>query len=105
MLSPAYDINPEPFVEGRLKTAISEIHGNQPSIESAVDAAPLFEMDIDAAASAARRMAKTILDTWRQLARQVEMSSDEIKAYTAAFENKETKVAMSFAGGETDIYT
>ncbi|WP_216366761.1 HipA domain-containing protein [Halovulum dunhuangense] len=34
-LSPAFDINPEHRPGGRMQTAISEIHGNQPSVEAA----------------------------------------------------------------------
>lgn len=48
-LSPAFDINPS-LVEGqRLKTAISEIHGNEPSIEAVINAAPYFGIDVDVA--------------------------------------------------------
>lgn len=48
-LSPAFDINPSPGEGQKLKTAISEIHGNEPSIEAVIDAAPYFGIEVDVA--------------------------------------------------------
>lgn len=55
-LSPAFDINPSPGEGKTLKTAISEIHGNEPSIEAVIDAAPYFGIEVDFAAKMAEEM-------------------------------------------------
>lgn len=48
-LSPAFDINPSPGEGQTLKTAISDIHGNELSIEAVIDAAPYFGIEVDEA--------------------------------------------------------
>lgn len=55
-LSPAFDINPSPGEGQTLKTAISDIHGNEPSIDAVIDAAPYFGIDVDGAAGMAKEM-------------------------------------------------
>ncbi len=55
-LSPAFDINPQPFRHPQLKTGISELSGFEPSVEAWIEAAA-FEhdrMDIALAASGER---------------------------------------------------
>ena len=98
ILSPAFDINPEPARGTWLKTAISEIHGFKPSIEAAISAAPLFEIRTDAAAFAAREMARDIRDSWRDLSRRLGMLPNEIRSFAPAFEHNELQVALSYRG-------
>lgn len=59
-LSPAFDINPSPGEGQTLKTAISDIHGNEPSIEAVVDAAPYFGIEVDVAAKMAKEMSDIV---------------------------------------------
>ena len=94
-LSPAFDINPEPFQRSHLKTGISELSGLQASIQAAVEAAPLFEIDEDTAASMAYEMATKIHNTWRQKCVQVGMSTREILNYEPAFVHPEMKFALN----------
>ena len=95
-LSPAFDINPEPFQRNHLKTGISELSGLQASIQAAVEAAPLFEINGDIAVSMAFEMATKILDTWRQKCGHVGMSAQEILNYEPAFVHPEMKIALRF---------
>ncbi|WP_315921888.1 type II toxin-antitoxin system HipA family toxin [Mesorhizobium sp. SP-1A] len=55
-LSPAFDINPSPGEGQTLKTAISDIHGNESSIEAVIDAAPYFGIDVNVAVTMAKEM-------------------------------------------------
>lgn len=50
-LSPAFDINPQPFRRRQLETGISELSGNTASIEAALEASPIFGVPRDAAAA------------------------------------------------------
>lgn len=94
-LSPAYDINPDPSVGGTLKTAISEIHGNELNILAVLDAAPLFNIDTGEAREALRVMAEIITDRWRPLAYELGMTAKDIKVLVPAFESPQVKKALS----------
>lgn len=94
-LSPAYDINPDPSVGGTLKTAISEIHGNELNISAVLDAAPLFNIDTDEAREALRVMAEIITGRWRPLAFELGMTAKDIKALVPAFESPQVKAALN----------
>ena len=106
-LSPAYDINPEPDRRGKLKTAISEIHGFQPSIDAAIDAAPFFDLGAGQAASIAGTMATHISDNWRPLGEKLGMTPAELRLYAAAFEHEEARTARRMGrgapGGPVDV--
>ena len=97
-LSPAYDINPEPAGDRTLKTGISEIHGFEPDIDAAIDAAPFFDVSVDAAATRANEMAAHIRDSWRGLGERLGMTPGEIKRYVGAFEHRNAEVALSWRG-------
>lgn len=84
-LSPAFDINPNPDGSTRLQTGIGEQFGHQPSVEAAVEAAPLFEVDKDEAMADARRMAKIVAVRWRPLCMEMGMDRNECDQYEAAF--------------------
>lgn len=94
-LSPAYDINPDPSIGGTLKTAISEVHGNELKILEVLDAAPLFDIDIGEAREALKVMAEIITDRWRPLASELRMTAKDIKALAPAFESPQVKEALS----------
>lgn len=86
-LSPAFDLNPVPEEGSTLKTAISEIHGNAPEIESVVEVAPYFELTEDEGRELAGEMATTIRDEWRQIGASVGMTSLDFRSITPAMSN------------------
>jgi serine/threonine-protein kinase HipA len=77
-LSLAFDINPTPEAGVTLKTAISEIHGNELNLESAIEASAYFDVTIDKARDMAVVMAKVIKDQWRGRAANLRMSAADI---------------------------
>lgn len=94
-LSPAYDINPDPSTGGTLKTAISEIHGNELNIFAVLDAAPLFNIDPDEASEALKVMAEIISGRWRFLAAELGMNAKDIRVLSPAFESQQVKNALN----------
>lgn len=84
-LSPAFDINPNPDGSTRLQTGIIDPADNEPSIEAAVEAAPLFEIEKDEALTDARRMAKVVSERWRRVCAEMGMDRNECDRYAAAF--------------------
>jgi serine/threonine-protein kinase HipA len=93
-LSPAFDINPQPYSHAQLKTGISEASGFTASIEAAIEAAPLFEIDESLAAQMTSRMAKTINARWRYWCQEAVMSSRECDWFAPAFRNSEMNFAL-----------
>ena len=92
-LSPAFDINPQPYRRRHLETGISEISGNAASIEAAVDAAPFFDIERDAAVAMLSGMVSTIDGQWRACCRAAGMSAAEIAMYEPAFDHDESRIA------------
>ena len=92
-LSPAFDINPQPHRRRLLETGISEISGNAASIEAALDAAPFFDIERDAAVVMASRMVSTIDEQWRACCRAAGLTAAEIEMYEPAFDHPETRIA------------
>jgi serine/threonine-protein kinase HipA len=93
-LSPAFDINPVPE-ESTLKTAISEVHGNELSVASLIDAAPYFATSEDEARQTATAMAKQISQEWRQIATRLGMSSRDMQVIAPAMENRQIDEALA----------
>jgi serine/threonine-protein kinase HipA len=93
VLSPAFDINPQPHRRRHLETGISEISGSAASIEAAVDAAPFFDIERDVAAGMASRMVATIDERWRACCAAAGMSPGEIETYEPAFDHDESRIA------------
>ena len=93
VLSPAFDINPQPHRRRHLETGISEISGNAASVEAAVEAAPFFDLERDAAVDMLSGMVSTIDEQWRACCRVAGMTSAEIETYEPAFDHRETRVA------------
>ena len=84
VLSPAYDINPNPYGTG-LKLNISE-NDNSLSLELAMSVAPYFRLN--------KATAQIIIDevvnavsNWREVAKRYGMASNEIDRMQKAFEN------------------
>ncbi|MDE0420399.1 MAG: type II toxin-antitoxin system HipA family toxin [Gammaproteobacteria bacterium] len=96
-LSPAFDINPQPHRHRHLETGISELSGNEASIEAALEAAPFFEIDRDTARVALRDMIELVDGRWQIECRKVGMTRGETKAYTRAFDHEETRIGRRLA--------
>ncbi len=96
-LSPAFDINPQPFGRTHLKTGISELSGLQPSIQAAIEVAPLFEIEEQIASRMVFEMATKIQNTWRRKCAQVGMTDRDILNYEPAFVHSEMKIALNLA--------
>ena len=94
ILAPAFDINPEPQRQRYLETGISELSGNDASLEAALEAAPFFEVARDRAAETAATMASTIRREWRLRLAAAGLSDSEVRYYEPAFENEEARRAV-----------
>ena len=97
-LSPAFDINPQPFRERHLKTGISELSGFEASVEAWIEAAPFFEVSEDAARELAAAMSRRITDLWRRRLLENGVTEAQCDEYAAAFEHDQ----MTFALGLGD---
>lgn len=85
-LSPAFDINPSVDGSAQLQTGISELSGYEASVEAAIEAAPLFDVETDDAWDDARQMATTITALWRPLCMSLGMDASDCDTYAPAFE-------------------
>lgn len=94
-LSPAFDVNPVPE-GGTLKTAISELHGNELSVARLIEVAPYFETREEEARQIALGMARTISAEWRQIGTQLGMTRQDMRAIAPAMENGRTGEALAF---------
>ena len=97
VLSPAFDVNPQPHRRRHLETGISDLSGNAASIEAALEASPFFDVDRDAATSMLSRMVSTIDEQWRDRCRAAGMSAREIEMYEPAFDHDESRIARQMA--------
>lgn len=95
-LSPAFDINPVPERGTTLKTAISEIHGNELDVDQLIEAAPYFGIDDpNEAMHILADMATTIRDGWRHIAARLQMPGKDIRFVAPAFENPQIDQALA----------
>ncbi|MCY3837385.1 MAG: HipA N-terminal domain-containing protein [Gammaproteobacteria bacterium] len=69
----------------RLQTGISEPTDIEPSIEAAVEAAPLFDVGKEEAREGVRRMARVVAARWHPLCTAAGMTSVECARYEPAF--------------------
>ena len=101
MLSPMFDVNPQPERERRMKSGISPLSGFEPSIEAAIEAAPFFEITEDEARKRASGIARVLQEQWRAHCCQQSMSTEEISAYAPAFEHAEMRAALKLAAARS----
>ena len=94
VLSPAFDVNPQPERHRGLETAIIDGEPPEASIGLAIVAAPFFEISEDEARANAAAMATTISDRWTYHARKAGMTTAEIASYAPAFSNEEMQKAL-----------
>lgn len=93
VLSPAFDINPQPFRRRQLETGISELSGNTASVEAALEASPLFGIPRDAAAEELSRIHSIIDEQWQPNCLAEGMTVEEIAIYRPAFDHEESRFA------------
>ncbi|MCY3883750.1 MAG: HipA domain-containing protein [Gammaproteobacteria bacterium] len=93
-LSPAFDINPQPFRHSQLKTGISESSGFTASIEAAIESSAYFQIGKSEAAALAFEMARTIKNRWKHWCREAGMLSRDYERYSPAFEHSEMEIAL-----------
>ena len=98
-LSPAFDVNPQPYRVRHLETGISEQSGTDASIEAALEAAPFFDLDRDHARTMLREIVSVVDGRWRFECREVGMSAQQIKSYAPAFDHEESRAARRLSGG------
>ena len=99
ILSPAFDINPQPFRRRQLETGISELSGSTASIEAALEASPLFGIQRDVAAEELSRITSVIDEEWQPSCLAEGMTAEEIALYRPAFDHEETRVARRITAG------
>lgn len=94
-LSPMFDVNPQPRRHPHMETRISPIHGEEPSIAAAVDAAPFFGITEAEARTLARSMAEEIQARWRVALRAQGIQGRTLTACSPAFEHDRMDAALS----------
>jgi serine/threonine-protein kinase HipA len=94
-LSPVFDVNPQPRRQPGMETGISPIHGFEPSVPAAIDAAPLFDVDEVEARTLARDAAEKIRNEWRNALRRHGLAGSAISACAPAFEHERSDAALS----------
>ena len=99
LLSPAFDVNPQPHRRRHLETGISELSGHAASVEAAVDAAPFFDVERADAVAMLSRMASTIDERWRACCGEAGMTAREIERYEPAFDHAESRTARRITRG------
>ena len=94
VLSPAFDINPQPLRHHQLKTGISELSGFEASVEAWMQAAPFFEVPRDRARDTAVAMATGISARWRERFVENGITGAQCRAYSTAFDHAEMTIAL-----------
>ena len=104
-LAPMFDVNPAPERASSLKTAISEVSGNEASIDALMDACGEFDMQAKEAAELISTMSETISAGWRDLGARLGMTTVELKAFTDAFVHEEARKAAALAAPKAAVRT
>jgi serine/threonine-protein kinase HipA len=97
MLSPMFDVNPQPDRRRSVKTELARGSGAASTLEALLDTPGDFGLKPDEAAGIVAEMAKVISEQWRGLATSLGMSARNISDYSAAFQHEETRKALVLA--------
>lgn len=95
-LSPMFDVNPAPEREKRLKTAIVDPREPDASLERLFEHAEFFDLKTDEACERIVAQAQTIRRHWKAMARDIGMTTDEIRDFAPAFENEQSRLAIQW---------
>jgi serine/threonine-protein kinase HipA len=93
VLSPAYDLNPNPDSPGRLSTAI-DFNDDQASIDTALSVAEYFRVRTSEARSIVASVAEATAD-WRREAASLGLPRQEIDRMSSAFETEQRRLART----------
>jgi serine/threonine-protein kinase HipA len=93
-LSPLFDVNPQPRRHAQMETGISPIHGHEPDIVAAIEAAEFFDIKVQEARILARDMAEKIRDSWREELRRQGLGGTNLNACAPAFEHERIDAAL-----------
>jgi len=96
-LSPAFDINPFPDRRRVLKTWIAESIGDAANIKSLMEAAPYFGIESRRACELLSNVEGAVA-CWRQIGKDIGMTSSELNAFETAFEHQERLSARRIIG-------
>lgn len=92
--SPLFDVNPQPRRHAQMETGISPIHGHEPDIAAAIEAAEFFDLKVQEARILARDMGRSIRDNWRDELRRQGLGGTELNACAPAFEHERMDAAL-----------
>lgn len=94
-LSPAYDLNPVPIdIKPRVLATAIDIDDGTASLESALNVADYFELNMDEAVEIARQVGQAVA-SWRNVAAKFHLTSGEINRMASAFEHQDLKDALA----------
>jgi serine/threonine-protein kinase HipA len=93
-LSPAFDLNPDPQLGTRYLSTGIEPGVFAAEIEPLIAASPWFDLDERDAIEILHQVVDATGD-WREVARDFELSKDEIALMTSAFEHEQAEIARS----------
>jgi serine/threonine-protein kinase HipA len=93
-LSPLFDVNPQPRRHAQMETGISPIHGHEPDIVAAIEAAEFFDIKVQEARILARDMAEKIRDSWREELRRQGLGGANLNACAPAFEHERIDASL-----------
>jgi serine/threonine-protein kinase HipA len=96
VLSPAYDLNPNPDNPRRLSTAI-DFDDDTASIDLALGVSDHFRLSAGAARGLVVEVERATAG-WRDVAKQLGLPGPEIELMTAAYETEQRQVARAVAG-------
>lgn len=105
VLSPAFDVNPQPERHRALETPISELSGHEASIEALIEAAPFFDMTEDEGLAVADRVGTAIRENWRGRFEEQGVTGEALRIYQPAFENPEMTVLSNLSATKSVTVT
>jgi serine/threonine-protein kinase HipA len=91
-LSPAFDINPFPDKRRTLKTWITKGTGDAASIQALMEVVPYFGIDFSRACVLLSAV-EAAVSRWRQIGKNLGLTTSELNAFETAFEHEERRYA------------
>lgn len=102
-LSPAFDINPQVERQRTLETSITELSGNDSSIEALIEASPFFDLTEDEGLAIASGIGRVIDMAWRPRLAEQGVTGSKAKYYEAAFQNEQSDILRKMATKGTKV--
>ncbi|MBX9693382.1 MAG: HipA domain-containing protein, partial [Cyanobacteria bacterium] len=93
-LAPAYDLNPVPIdIKPRVLSTAIDLDDASASLELAFQVSPYFEIDLEEARQTAYEVG-TAVSSWRKVASELGLASNQIDRMSSAFEHSELEEAL-----------